>query len=246
MRAAGGAGQGPARRGAVRRALRPLLPARTGRGSGAAGPQPRTRRPGRHRHRGVVHDFAGGLADPPAGSFARQAGRHPRILPPAGSGGGLQPAPGGQQDRPGVDDGRDRAVQGAWPSGLLRPSRPARYVPAARRGAAGQAAEQPGDQARRRPDGGRGAGPARLARRSGRRRVHDGGRARGPGARVRRRDRQPQRAAQAPPGGTRGHGPPGHRVPGAGRASARPRSARPNVASSRRPCAAWPRPCREP
>ena len=55
-----------------------------------------------------------------------------------------------------------------WPSGLLRPSRPARYVPAARRGAAGQAAEQPRDPARRRPDGGRGAGPARLARRSGR------------------------------------------------------------------------------
>src|SRR5271157_2713615 len=32
VRAAGGAGQGPARRGAVRRALRPLLPARNGRG----------------------------------------------------------------------------------------------------------------------------------------------------------------------------------------------------------------------
>ena len=28
--------------------------------------------------------------------------------------------------------------------------------------------------------------------------------------------------------------------------SARPRSARPNVTGSRRPCAAWPRPCREP
>ena len=127
---------------------------------------------------------------------------------------------------------------------LLRPSRPAGYVPAARRGPAGQAAEQPGDQARRRPDGGRGAGPARLARRSGRRRT--GGRGRGPGARVRRRDRQPQRAAQAPPGGTRGHGPPGHRVPGAvRRPHARGRRGR-TSASSRRPCAAWPRPCREP
>ena len=51
---------------------------------------------------------------------------------------------------------------------LLRASRPAGYVPAARRGPAGQAAEQPGNPARRRPDGGRGAGPARLARRSGR------------------------------------------------------------------------------
>ena len=51
---------------------------------------------------------------------------------------------------------------------LLRASRPAGHVPAARRGPAGQAAEQPGDPAQRRPDGGRGAGPARLARRSGR------------------------------------------------------------------------------
>src|SRR5208283_4279621 len=34
--------------------------------------------------------------------------------------------------------------------------------------------------------------------------------------------------------------------PRSGPASARPWSARPNVASSRRPCAAWPRPCREP
>ena len=215
MRAAGGTGQGSPRRGAVRRALRLLLPARAGRGRRAARPQPRSRRPGRHRRRRVVHDLAGGLADPAAGSLARQAGRHPRLLPPAGPGDGLQPAPGGQQDRPGGDDGRDRAVQGAWPCRVVRPSRAAGYVPAAQRGPAGQAAERSRDQARRRTDGGRGAGPAGLARRSGRGRA--GGRARRPGAGVRRRDRRPQRAAQAPPGGPRGHGPAGHRVPGARR-----------------------------
>jgi uncharacterized protein len=49
-------------------------------------------------------------------------------------------------------------------SGTVRPAHPARHLPAAWHGSAGQADHHPGHPARRRADRGRGTGPARLAR----------------------------------------------------------------------------------
>ena len=64
---------------------------------------------------GTLSDFTlvrGAERHPAAGPQARQARRHPRLLRPRGPGPAVQPAPGGQQDRPRRDDRRDRAVEG--------------------------------------------------------------------------------------------------------------------------------------
>ena len=77
-----------------------------------ARPRARPRRPLRRRRARGLHALRGAERDPAAGPQPRQAGRHPRLLQPRGPRPAVQPAPGGQQDRPGGDDRRDRALQG--------------------------------------------------------------------------------------------------------------------------------------
>ena len=75
-------------------------------------PRARPRGPLRHRRARGLHAVRGAERDPAAGPQPRQAGRHPRLLRPRGPRPAVQPAPGGQQDRPGGDDRRDRALKG--------------------------------------------------------------------------------------------------------------------------------------
>ena len=77
-----------------------------------ARPRARPRGPVRRRRAGGLHALRGAQRHPAAGPQPRQARRHPRLLRPRRPGAAVQPAPGGQQDRPGRDDRRDRAVEG--------------------------------------------------------------------------------------------------------------------------------------
>ena len=107
------ADQGPARRGGLRRRLRQVLRAGQGRVQrDRARSRARPRGPLRHRRARGLHALRGAERDPAAGPQPRQAGRHPRLLQPRGPRPAVQPAPGGQQDRPGRDDRGDRALQG--------------------------------------------------------------------------------------------------------------------------------------
>ena len=88
---------------------------RAGQGrSHRGGPRPRARprRPVRQRRARGLHALRGAERDPAAGAQPRQARRHPRLLRPRGPGPAVQPAPGGQQDRPGRDDRGDRLLEG--------------------------------------------------------------------------------------------------------------------------------------
>ena len=157
--------QGPARRGDVRRDLRPVL--RTGEGRWRrhrARPWARPRGPVRRGRAGGLHAVRGAERHAAAGARARQAGRHPRLLRPRRPCAAVQPAPGGQQDRPGRDDRRDRALQG-------QPGHPGRGQPGAdrdrpaaqRRHASGDLPAA-GHEGGRRPVGRAAGGAAGLAR----------------------------------------------------------------------------------
>ena len=169
-RAARRVDQGPARRGDVRRDLRPVLRAGEGRWRRRrARSWARPRGPVRRGRAGGLHAVRGAERHPAAGARARQAGRHPRLLRPRRPCAAVQPAPGGQQDRPGRDDRRDRALQG-------QPGHPGRGQPgadrdrpAAQRGHAGRDLPAAGHEGGRRPVGRPAGGAAGLAQRRGRR-----------------------------------------------------------------------------
>ena len=219
------ADQGPARRGGLRRGLRPVLRAGEGRAHGD-GPRPRARprRPLRHRRARGLHALRGAERDPAAGPQPRQAGRHPRLLRPRGPRPAVQPAPGGQQDRPGRDDRGDRALEG-------QPGHPGRegnrvQIETDRlsyAGAAGPDLPAAGHEGRRRPVGRRAGGAAGLAQRRrgrGRQRGHRGRRG-GAAPPAHRRPRRAARGDQAAPGGAARAGAADRRVE---RAGASPRS----------------------
>ena len=117
-RAAGRACQGQAGRTGLRRDLRRILLAGAGRRRGPR-PWPWARSRGSHRHgrtRGV-HDVRGAQRDPAAGPRARQASGYPAVFRSAEPRPAVQPAPGGEQNRPRGADGRDRVLKGDRHSG---------------------------------------------------------------------------------------------------------------------------------
>ena len=113
-RAARRAGQGPARRGGLRRDLRPVLRAGAVGAAerGTATGTPTTTSP----TTGALEEFT--LSEEPERQPRSRATTHGKpddireLLRPRGPGPAVQPAPGGQQDRPGGADRRDRALQG--------------------------------------------------------------------------------------------------------------------------------------
>ena len=126
----------------LRRVLRPGADRRRG---PRARPRARPRGPLRRRRPGELHALRGAERDPAGGSRPRHARRHQGVLRPRGHGPAVQPAPGGQQDRPRGDDRRDRASRRTAP-----PTRPARARRSRSRPTASTAAGCPATSPRRR------------------------------------------------------------------------------------------------